>query len=276
MRNAPIVATLVGLNVWQFLIVPLLPPAWAWTLLPLALTSNTLWSAIHEAVHGNLFRSPALNVSAGRILSCVFGSSFSFLSAGHLTHHALNRTDEQLEVLKPGESIWRARAKYYFYLCGGLYLSELLVPLAFIAPWFKLKGDVLKDPFVASIYFRAVIKRRAIVLESVVAVTFLSVSAWLYGERWEFFAGILLARALFISALDYIYHYGNPVGDVNAAANLYLPRPLARLLLNFNLHQAHHISPRTPWHNLPAYYGERGIYADSFFRAALRVWKGPR
>lgn len=271
--NALIVSALLALNLWQFLAVPVLPPLWAWTLLPLAFLSNTLWSAIHEAVHGNLFPSKRANLRAGRVLSCVFGSSFTFLSAGHLTHHALNRTEEQLEIVQPGQSLWKARAKYYFFLCGGLYLSELFIPLAFLAPCFHLKGESLKDPFVASIYFRSVIKRRALVLESLTTVAFLSLSAYLYADRWYLLLAILLSRALFISALDYIYHYGNPVGDTQAAFNLYLPGPLASLLMNFNLHRAHHGSPRTPWVHLPC---EAPFYQDTFFRAAARVWKGPR
>lgn len=267
--NALIFVVLLGINLWQFFAVPLLPAAWAWTLIPLAFTSNTLWAAIHEAVHGHLFHSPRVNRIGGQILSCVFGSAFSFLCAGHLTHHALNRTEEQLEVLKPGESIWVARLRYYFFLCGGLYLAEMMVPVAFLWPYLNVKP---KDRFMESVFVRSLRRRRALVGETLCVLTLLSVSAWLYGSRWYLLAGVLGARALFISSLDYIYHYGNALGDSNAAYNLSLPRPLEALILRFNLHHAHHASPKTPWYELP----EPPAHEDSYWRAALRVWRGPR
>lgn len=254
-----IIWALLAVNLWQFLAVPLLPPWWALTLIPLALLSNTLWAAIHEAIHRN---SPAW---AGMSLSCVFGSSFHFLKAGHITHHALNRTTETLELVPENESLWAARVRYYAFLCGGLYLAEVLVPVAFLFSRPRPKSGFLKCVF-------QIANRQgvAIALESIAAISFLALSAALYGERWPLFVSIVAVRAFLISWLDYIYHYGNPVGDILSANNLWLPGTLEKLVLNFNMHRNHHESPSTPWDKLLS-----GVYQDSFWDAALRVWRGP-
>jgi fatty acid desaturase len=256
--NAGIVGGLLLINVWMFLVVPVMVPVWALTLIPLAICNNTLWSAIHEAIHGNLPKW------CGVALSAVFGSSFHFLAAGHLTHHALNRTVETLEIIKPGENIWVARLHYYFFLCGGLYLSEMLVPIAFI-----FTRPKSKHPFFKVLFTRADANSWKIAAESVVTMGFMTASLYLYGHRWPVFVAILAARALLVSALDYIYHYGNPVGDVMASNNLQLP--FSVFIMHFNRHHDHHLSPKTPWNEHPA----EVHYNKTYMYAALAVWKGP-
>ncbi|MGZ9271942.1 MAG: fatty acid desaturase, partial [Candidatus Binatia bacterium] len=88
--------------------------------------------------------------------------------------------------------------------------------------------------------------------------------------------GALAARALLISFLDNIYHYETPVSDVFFAKNLSLPKPLAGLLLNFNLHGIHHINPAISWIDLPkAFDAQAGKYHGGYFAAALRQLRGP-
>jgi fatty acid desaturase len=266
--NAIIFILLVAANLFQFLIVPVLSPAWALTLIPLAFTSNTLWAMIHEGIHGHTPRWQ------GRILACVFGSSFTFLASAHLTHHALNRTKaERLEIVPPGEPMWKARLRYYFFLAGGLYLSELFVPLAFVLPFMSLMRIAARsDKFTESLIYRACVKSHQIFLESLCALTLLGVSAYLYGERWSLLVGIIFARAFFISWLDYIYHYGSALDRDEGVFNLWLPAPLRVLLLNFNMHRSHHHSTSTDWRDLPT---SRLLTNATFFQAALRVWRGP-
>ena len=275
-KNYIIVMVLVAIQLWQFIAVPLLPMAWAWTLLPLALLNNSMWSIMHEAIHGNLFKG-RMNLWAGRVLSCLFGSSFQFLSAGHLSHHALNRSEaEQLEIIPEGMPKWKARLVYYFFMCGGLYVAEVLVPLAFIGPMKSLKKKLPEKTMIRMVFERATRKHLATALESIAAVTFLTCSALLYGANWPLFVGILFARAFLISSLEYIYHYGNVLGDVNAGYNLYLPRWVSACLFHFNYHHVHHEAPKVPWYELPKEAGRRNAKFDSgYFQAALRAWKGP-
>ncbi len=260
---------LIAANLWQFIAVPLLPPAWAWTLLPLALTSNTLWSAIHEGIHGHIPRW------LSRTLACLFGSSFTFLSAAHLTHHQLNRTEaERLEVIAPGESLWRARLRYYFFLSGGLYLLEMFAPLGFILSLAALRRIAANsDEFTRRFMVRCIERHVRIAIESLASMAFLALSAFLYSDRWPLLVAILAARAFLISSLDYIYHYGAALDRDLGVFNLWLPRPFSVFLLNFNLHRQHHQSTLTPWTELPS---SCVWYDDRFIAAALRVWRGPK
>ncbi len=276
--NRFLVIALVTVNLWQFLIVPYLSsPLWMLTLIPLALLNNTMWSLVHEAIHGNLAHNRTENLWCGRVLSALFGSSFTFLTAGHLSHHALNRTEhERLEIVKPGQSMWRARLTYYSMMCGGLFVTEVLVPLAFIIPFRELTKVVPAKGMARMILQRVSAKHVAVVIESVVAISLLVASFCLYGSYWPVLLAVLFARAFLVSSLEYIYHYGNELDNVNAAYNLALPRPLSALLLHFNWHHTHHVSPKTPWHQLELESLKRNeCYDEYYWRAALRAWRGP-
>lgn len=268
--NTILVFLFICANLWQFIVVPILGGIWFYTLIPFFLLNNSMWSLIHEAIHSNLFKDNFKNKYIGRIMSCLFGSSFTFLSAAHLTHHALNRTEhERLEIVPRNKNIWIARLEYYFFLCGGLYLAEILVPIAFIAPLQKLKGKGFFGMIIARINKNNI----KVFIESLAAIAFLLISAWLYKDNLIIFFSILFCRAFFISSLDYIYHYGNNINDVNASYNLKLPNILSGLILHFNYHHNHHESPKVSWEKLP----EFNINCDKdYFRAALEVWKGPR
>src|SRR5690242_12035934 len=49
--------------------------------------NNTLFSLLHEAVHGIFHPNQRANDWAGRIAACFFPTSFSIQRAFHLTHH---------------------------------------------------------------------------------------------------------------------------------------------------------------------------------------------
>jgi fatty acid desaturase len=83
-------------------------------------------------------------------------------------------------------------------------------------------------------------------------------------------------RALLISFLDNVYHYATPLEAVKFAHDLYLPRPLAALLLNFNLNGVHHRQPALPWDALPAAFRAHGAcYHGGYAAAALAQLAGP-
>ena len=139
--NFTLAGLYIVLNVFQFLFLPLfLVPRsmyWALLLVPLALANNPFWALIHEAIHGQFSASRTVNSTFGRILSVFFGSSFRVLRWSHLSHHKFNRTttEQGTEVYNPEESSRLSAAfKYYFQIFGGLYLLEVLTPLAFLLP----------------------------------------------------------------------------------------------------------------------------------------------
>lgn len=286
--NTLLAAIHVAVNVYQFLLLPafLLPrnPWWLATLCPLALLSNPLWSLIHETIHGTFHPSVRVNEAAGRLLAVVFGAPWRILKTGHLLHHKLNRSPlERPEAFDPERSSRRLRAlPYYAHLFVGLYLLELLSPLAFFLPRRLLRGlraRCLTEDSMASraaaLLSRAEAVRDIRVDGSLIAGGLIA-SAWLYGSQWWGLIAILGTRTVCISFLDYIYHYGSGVDDVWSAYNLKLPPGVAVFLLNFNLHGVHHRHPRLPWWALPeAFRLEHGRFDGHYVAAALRQLRGP-
>ena len=55
-------------------------------------TANTLFSLLHEAVHGVFNASKSINEWAGRLAAAWFPTGLSIQRAFHLTHHKNNRS----------------------------------------------------------------------------------------------------------------------------------------------------------------------------------------
>src|SRR5437879_2906802 len=71
----------------------------AWALLVLALVfgalMNSVYSIIHEAEHGMLFRNRRLNDVVGSFMALFFPAPFHLIRQGHLGHHLRNRSDDE-------------------------------------------------------------------------------------------------------------------------------------------------------------------------------------
>ncbi|TVQ54686.1 MAG: fatty acid desaturase [Rhodobacteraceae bacterium] len=289
--NLALASGLIAANLFALFVLPvwLLPrsAAWGWLLVVPALSTTTLWSLIHEAIHGALLPARAWNDRFGRALAGVFGAPFQALRLGHLQHHRFNRSPlNRVEVApeRPGPA---RRVAYYGRLFGGLWLGELLVsPLAILpdrfwrpivklafgdeAPdgrtmWLAAKKQLLEEP-----------GRTRMRLDGFLITAGLLAAFALYGAHWWMLAAALGVRAFLVSFFDNAYHYANPLDDPMAGYDLRLPRPLQAALLNFNLHATHHRRPQAPWIALPAAFAETGgRYETSFARAALRQLDGP-
>jgi len=275
-------------NLYQFVILPwwLLPAAscWGLSLLPLALLSNPFWSLLHEAIHDLLHSHRRVNAFIGRALAVLFGSPFRILRLSHLLHHKLNRLPvEGTEYYDRSKSSKAAAAPgYFFQILLGLYLVEVVSPLLFFLP--RLWLQRFKDRYLPAQSVSAILVQnwlgaealREIRLDGALTLAWLSLSFWLYGENWPMIFALLLARGFLISFLDNVYHYATPVGDVFYAKNLRLAAPLAKLLLNFNLHGIHHINPAISWIHLPkAFEVQAGRFHGGYFAAALSQFGGP-
>jgi fatty acid desaturase len=278
----------VAINIYQFLLLPLwlLPSstAWAWTLLPLAFLNNSFWSLIHEAIHDLFHRNPRINLRFGRAAAVLLGAPFRVLRLSHLLHHKLNRTPkEATELYDAAESsMLRAAWGYYFQIFGGLYLVEFLSSVLFFLPraWIRTCNKRFIQPqSVSGILMQSWTKNEAIReirTDGALVVAWLGLSLWCYGENWPWLVALLCARGFSISFLDNVYHYRTPVNDIFFARNLWLPLPLATLLLNFNLHGIHHQNPGIPWTRLPMVFHERAaVYHGNYFAAATAQLNGP-
>jgi fatty acid desaturase len=295
-RNNPVPETLngalavfyVSVNLMQYFVLPLwLLPwdlRWAWLLLPIILLTNPFWSLLHEAIHDLFHSNKPVNMLVGRALAMLFGSPFRILRLSHLVHHKLNRMPVEGTEYYDREKCSKAAAApgYYFQILAGLYLVEVVSPLFFFLPrrlLERLRERFLPAQGVSSILMQSWLgleSLREIRRDGAATLTILALAFYCYGGYWPLLLGALAARGLLISFLDNVYHYATPVSDVFFAKNLSLPRPLAGLLLNFNLHGIHHINPAIPWIDLPrAFDVQAGKFHGSYFPTALQQLRGP-
>jgi fatty acid desaturase len=237
---------------------------WGWLLLPIALLTNSFRALHHEAIHGVFSSDRRINVLAGRMMAILLGSSFHVLRFGHLMHHRYNRNPvDRPDVYDPVRTT-RAKARLPFLanLLFGLYLAELAAPLATWLPRPHIKrildwiyaGDEASLRAIRAAAYRVFLEPRhlrAIRTDALLAATLIGMSALAFGRYWPMLLAFLAARAILISVLDNVYHYGTPVDRPDYARNLSLPAPLQLLLLNMNLHRAHHRRPAVPWWALP-------------------------
>jgi fatty acid desaturase len=278
----------ITLNLYQFIVLPLwlLPaaPAWAWTLLPLALLNNPYWSLIHEAIHDLFHPNRRINACFGRAMAILFGSPFRILRLSHLLHHKLNRMPVEGTEYYDGNQKTKVSAApgYYFQILFGLYLVEVISPLLFFLPrrWVRgFKDRWLRRESVSAILMQNWLSDEAlgeIRFDGLLIVSWLSLSFLCYGEHWPLLLAVLLARGFLISFLDNVYHYDTPVSDIFYAKNLRLAEPAAKLLLHFNLHGIHHVNPAIPWIHLPhAFDAQVGRFQGGYFTAALKQLRGP-
>lgn len=282
---ASVFACLAGL---QLVLLPawLLPldPAWGWALLLPVLLSNGWWAFIHEAIHGMGFQDRQANRRLGRFQGILFGASFDLLRWGHLLHHAYNRTErDRSEVYEEGRDNRATFALvYYARLLGGLYLFEVLWTLLLLAPRHLLLGltarlasprnpiGPLADKLLAPDVLAAA---RA---DALASLALHALAFWLYGPHAWMLVLALAARALLISLMDNVFHYGTRLDDRRHARDLALPGWLSPLILHFNLHGVHHRHPTRAWWALPEVHrAEGGGYQGSLAAATLAQLHGP-
>jgi len=286
--NALLTLLYSGLALLTWFILPLwlLPadPDWGWLLLVPVLLSNAWWALIHEAIHGVLFPSRGVNRLVGRTQAIFFGAAFDLLRWGHLLHHALNRTQrERSEVYVAGkDSLPWFTLNYYFRLTGGLYWFEVLGALIFLLPrpairWAasRLGGEHnVVEPLTDKLLVPATL--RAVRIDGWLVLTLHGLALILYGEHAWMLVLALMGRAFLISVVDNAFHYGTPLDDTKYARNLSLPAWASALLLNFNLHGAHHLKPGLAWWELPGYHRQSGAgFQGNWIGALLHQFRGP-
>lgn len=285
--NLALVALHLGAQGVLLFVLPLASaagPGWLLWLVPaLALLNNPLWSLLHEGVHNGLYPRARINDALSRALAIAYGSPFRILRTGHLLHHRFNRSPlDSAEVYAPPRARLPAAAGYYFQLFGGLYLTQVLSPLAFFMPraWLErartrfARADTFNGFAAAQLLQPAAV--REIRVDGALILALYGTSAWCYGAARGWLVVALALRGFMISFLDYIYHYGTPLGDLLDGRNLALPRWLAVALLNFNLHGVHHQHPTSPWWELPALFrADACRMHGGYFSAALAQLRGP-
>lgn len=250
-----------------------------------SLSANTLFSLLHEAVHGLYARDRRLNDLAGAYAAAWFPTSLSVQRAFHLTHHKNNRgPHEQFDYLRPGDSVLLKYAQWYAILTGLYWAVTVAGVLVYaVAPWLT-RLPVLRDqrstvatqtssrPYLEAL--ESIDGRRArlevLVALGLQAVLVLALDLTLVG--W---LACYAAFAVQWSGLQYADHAFSPLDPREGAWNLRAPRLLRWAFLNYHDHLAHHREPTASWIHLPAL-----VRADEvrphYVAMWLTMWRGPR
>jgi fatty acid desaturase len=259
---------------------------WGLVVVPLAALSNPLWALVHECVHDAFHPKAKVCRFAGRFLSILFGSPFQVLRSTHLSHHKFNRSplEKGTEMYAADQtSRFRATVKYYSYILCGVYLLEVASALLFLMPKKfidRFNGRLLEhgdrqEKWLAYKFLKDG-RLNEMRVDGLAIVILYGASAIVYRRHWVFFAIMVGLRALLISLMDNIYHYGTPLKVTISGHNLFLPRYLSAGLLHFNYHRVHHAHPNMPWTELPRLYAHTAQNFDDQFSVALfRQFRGP-
>lgn len=257
-------------------------PAIALAAFVFSFSANTIFSLLHEAVHGGFLGRRPVNDAAGWLFAAFFPTSFSVQRVSHLGHHRRNRSDAELyDYYLPGQSRW-LKTYWIYCLLTGFYW--MIIPVAglfyLFCPWgFRSRrfreGPARWwgfEPFVADIaqmpiraiwpqYLFTFSFQAALFLALDLTVTPWLACYWAFGINW--------------SSVQYTDHAWSPRDAIEGAWNLKRTRIAQALFLNYNLHLAHHREPHIPWIHLPRRV-RAGDAEPSFWSIYRLLWLGAR
>jgi fatty acid desaturase len=248
-------------------------------------TANTLFSLLHESVHGLLLPDARWNRRLGRVAAAFFPTSLTLQRGFHLTHHRNNRSpQERFDYIEPGDIAW-AKWLHWYGILTGLYwlvtqlglLLYLVAPVLLRIPVLRRASSRLARQSSSSAYLAVFEQVNGLTarLELLAAFGF---QALLFVALDLNLAGWALCYAAFAvhwSGLQYADHAFSSLDPHDGAWNL-RANPVSRLLfLNYHLHLAHHRHPNTPWPYLGQHV-EHGEPRPSFLAVWLSMWRGPR
>jgi fatty acid desaturase len=207
-------------------------------------------AALHEATHGNLYRSDRANHIAGVLWALPFFAVFATYRAFHLEHHA--HTGDTNDPEPRGAFSSAKQQLIAMPIIGtafamGLAFTTIRVLSGHPPRWVRTARQ------------RKAIRRGALVVAAALVAAlwvglqapFLVLSAWL----------VPLALAHVGLALPSLpEHYGLPGGHdaTITSCSITSCRAGRWLLWNNNFHAEHHLYPAVPWHRLPELAGYLG------------------
>jgi fatty acid desaturase len=247
--------------------------------------NNTVFSLLHESVHGVFHASTRTNTLFGRWLAAFFPTSFTLQRFFHLGHHRRNRSAaERFDYIAPGENAFLKRVQWYGILTGLYWLLPplsclvyLVVPGAFMsrmlreqeADWSRQSGTGAMLEHVERL------PRGIVCLEILFGVLWQVAIFRALSLTWTGWALCYAAFAVNWSSLQYADHAWSPLDALQGAWNLRVNRLVRWLFLNYHHHRAHHENPKAPWIHLPRLV-DQNEPRPSFLRIYLSMWRGPK
>jgi fatty acid desaturase len=242
---------------------------------------NTIFSLLHESVHGIFHPRRGVNDAFGRVSAAFFPTGFTFQRVCHLGHHRRNRTDAELyDYVRPGQSRFLAWYRLYGLLLGFYWLAIPVGCLLYLAagrlatagPLRRVARPIGLEARLEDLERAPVTRTR---LEILLTVAVQGALAWGLGLTP---AGWLLcygAFALNWCALQYTDHAWTVRDIRNGASNLRVSRVVQWVFLNYHHHLAHHQHPRVPWLHLHRFV-DFAAPRPGFLGTYLSLWLGPR
>ena len=247
--------------------------------------NNTIFSLLHESVHGIFHPNEKVNDGFGRITASFFPTAFTFQRICHLGHHRRNRTDEELfDYYLPGDNRPVKWLQWYGILTG---IYWLLSPAAcalflFCPSVFRpgiLRGGLARlarqtsaSAMLAGFHEAPIARiRLEVLLTLMVQASGFAFLHWSIAG-WAVCYG---AFAINWSSLQYADHAWSGRDVWSGAWNLRVNPVVRTLFLNYHHHRAHHQRPHVPWIHLPRYV-DFDEPRPSFLAIYIKMWRGPR
>ena len=247
--------------------------------------ANTMFSLMHEAVHGGFHPNRRVNELGGRIAAAFFPTAFSLQRAFHLAHHRNNRSAVERFDYYAKTDIHVLKVTHWYVILTGVYwvgapiFCVIYSLTANFIPWQRLcgAGNQLTDqtstrPFLESLEQAPISQVRLDVAMSV-AIQFLII--WIFDVSllgWCLCYGFF---ALNWSSLQYADHAFSSLDRQEGAWNLKVNRIVRLLFLNYHHHLEHHRNPSIAWVHLPKAVKPEDRQL-SYWRVLLCMWAGPQ
>jgi fatty acid desaturase len=246
---------------------------------------NTLFSCLHECVHGIFHPNQRVNDAFGVLLAVFFPTGFALQRAAHMGHHDRNRSDEELfdyyypddsRVLKSIQWYGIISGIYWIFVVIGWWLY-LLCPFLFRRKLWQRRGPAIAEHTSGPAYARSFSEAPPVRARLELVFT-ISLQAGIFVALDLTAAGWLICYLAFginWSALQYADHAFSPLDPLEGAWDLRVHPLVQAVFLNYHLHHAHHCQPSLPWIYLPRHVDESRP-RPRFLAHYLRMWLGPK
>jgi len=207
----------------------------------IAFSIQAMGSLMHEALHGNLFRSPFLDRWVGFAVSVPTLFSASAYKVTHLNHHRYTRSDRDVDEFSYA---CRTHRQYVALFYASFLVGSILYMLAV--------------PVKAYAMASANNRRRIFTEYSLMLLVYATAASFAIGMNhpewlfWYWLAPISVAIVMAnVRALaEHMGTFG--AGDAMLKTRTVTSNRLVSfLMLNLNYHLEHHLFPAVPWYNLP-------------------------
>jgi len=244
--------------------------------------NNTIFSLLHESVHGNFHPRTVVNDLFGMISAAFFPTGLLFQRVCHFGHHRRNRTDDEMfDCYTPNRSAFQSWFHLYCLLTGWFWFSAPLGCAVYVVsgPYFSrtlFKEKIARfygmEPMVEDLARAPAGRMR---WELLFMVAFQAALVWLLDLSLAGWLACYVAFALNWCSLQYTDHAYTRRDIREGASNLKVNRLVQWIFLNYHHHLAHHRDPTVPWIHLPKFV-DFTQPRPSFLRTYARLWLGPK